>query len=68
LNGKRGECWLNGIKVIEYELGTSELDSLFRASKFAKYTDFEKKRSGHIVITNHTDESWYRDIKIRRLK
>jgi len=68
LNGNHGEHWLNGVKVVEYELGTHELDSLFKASKFANYRDFEKKRSGHIVITNHTDESWYRNIKIRRIK
>ena len=67
LNGNHGVHWLNGIKILEYEMGTSEFDSLFQASKFAKYTDFEKKRKGHIVITNHTDESWYRNIKIRRI-
>jgi hypothetical protein len=68
LNGMHGEHWLNGVKVLEYELGTAEFDSLFHASKFANYTGFEKKRSGHIVITNHTDESWYRNIKIRRIE
>jgi len=68
LDGNHGQHWLNGIKVLEYEMGTTEFDSLFQASKFAKYKDFEKKRSGHIVITNHTDESWYRNIKIRRIK
>lgn len=68
LNGNHGEHWLNGAKVVEYEMGTAEFDSLFRASKFANYAGFEKKRSGHIVITNHTDESWYRNIKIRRIK
>jgi len=68
LSGNNGEHWLNGVKVLDYELGTAEFDSLFQASKFKNYTDFEKKRSGHIVITNHTDESWYRNIKIRRIK
>lgn len=68
LNENHGEHWLNGVKVLEYEMGTAEFDSLFHASKFANYKDFEKKRSGHIVITNHTDESWYRNIKIRRIK
>lgn len=67
LKGNHGEHWLNGIKVLEYEMGTSEFDSLYQASKFVKYPDFQKKRKGHIVITNHTDESWYRNIKIRRL-
>jgi len=67
LNGNHGEHWLNGIKVVEFEFATAEFDSLYQLSKFAKYPGFEKKRKGHIVITNHTDESWYRNIKIRRI-
>ena len=67
VNGNHGEHWVNGVKVVEFEFATAEFDSLFRLSKYAKYPDFEKKRSGHIVITNHSDESWYRNIKIRRI-
>lgn len=67
LNGNHGEHWLNGVKVVEYEFATAGFDSLFHLSKYAKYPDFEMKRKGHIVITNHTDESWYRNIKIRKL-
>lgn len=68
LDGNHGEHWLNGVKVVEFEFATAGFDSLFRLSKYAKYPDFEKKRSGHIVITNHSDESWYRNIKIRKIK
>jgi hypothetical protein len=67
LKGNQGEHWLNGIKVLEYKFATAEFDSLFQLSKYNKYPDFEKKRAGHIVITNHSDDSWYRNIKIRRL-
>jgi hypothetical protein len=67
LDGNHGEHWLNGVKVLEYEFGTAKFDSLFQLSKYHKYPDFEKKRKGHIVITNHTDDSWYRNIKIRKL-
>jgi hypothetical protein len=67
LNGNHGEHWLNGEKVVEFEFGTAKFDSLFKASKYANYPDFEKRRAGHIVITNHSDESWYRNIKIRKL-
>lgn len=67
VNENHGEHWLNGIKVVEYEFATAEFDSLYQLSKFVKYPDFQKKRKGHIVITNHTDESWYRNIKIRRI-
>lgn len=67
LDGNHGEHWLNGIKVLEYEFATAEWDSLFQLSKYHVYPDFEKKRKGHIVITNHSDDSWYRNIKIRRI-
>lgn len=67
LNGNHGEHWLNGVKVLEFEFDTEEWNSLFQKSKYHKYPDFEKKRKGHIVITNHSDDSWYRNIKIRRL-
>ncbi len=68
LNGTHGEHWLNGEKVIEYELGTSYFDSLFQRSKYAKHPDFPKKRAGHIVLQDHSDKVWFRNIKIRRLK
>jgi len=67
LNGNHGEHWLNGIKVLEYEFGTAEFDSLYLISKYVTYPGFDKKRKGHIVITDHTDDSWYRNIKIRIL-
>ncbi|NQU51294.1 MAG: DUF1080 domain-containing protein [Bacteroidetes bacterium] len=67
LDGNHGEHWLNGVKVLEYEFATAEFDSLFQLSKYHNYPDFEKKRKGHLVITNHSDDSWYRNIKIRRI-
>ena len=67
LNGNHGEHWLNGIKVLDYNFGTTEFDSLFQLSKYAKYDGFKIRAKRHIVITNHTDDSWYKNIKIRRL-
>ena len=67
LDGNHGEHWLNGVKVVEYELGTALFDSLYQKSKFVKHPDFPEKRAGHIVIQNHSDDAWYRNIKIRRL-
>ncbi len=67
LDGNHGEHWLNGLKVVDYNFGTAEFDSLFQLSKYAKYPGFANRRAGHIVITNHTDDSWYKNIKIRKL-
>lgn len=67
-NGNHGEHWLNGIKVLEYDLDTPRMESLLAASKYRVYPDFTKKRKGHIVLQDHTDAAWYRNIKIRELK
>ncbi|HZK93968.1 MAG TPA: hypothetical protein VFC67_07150 [Prolixibacteraceae bacterium] len=29
---------------------------------------FQDKHKGHIVLQNHNDESWFRNIKIREFK
>ena len=66
--GNHGEHWLNGKKVLEYDLDTAVFDSLFRVSKYHDNPEFPKKRKGHIVLQDHTDDVWYRNIKIRSLK
>ena len=63
--GNHGEHWLNGIKVLEYDLNTPEMDALIAASKYKNITDFAKKRRGHIVLQDHTNAVWFRHIKIR---
>ncbi len=65
LNGNHGEHWLNGAKVLEYELGTPEMNALIAASKYKNIKDFAAKRRGHIVLQDHTTACWFRNIKIR---
>lgn len=65
--GNHGEHWLNGMKVLEYELGTAQFDSLIAESKFRDIPNFAEKRKGHIIIQDHTDAAWYRNLKIRLL-
>jgi hypothetical protein len=66
--GKHGEHWLNGVKVLEYDLETPRMESLVASSKYSSIPDFAKKRQGHIVLQDHTDAVWYRNLKIRELK
>ena len=63
--GNHGEHWLNGTKVLEYNLGTPEMETRVAASKYKTIPDFAKKRKGHLVLQDHTDAVWYRNIKIR---
>jgi len=67
LHNNHGEHWLNGRKIVEFELGTPRLDSLIAASKFRDIPRFGEHKDGHIVIQDHVDAAWYRNIKIREL-
>lgn len=65
--GNHGEHWLNGRKVVEFELGTPLMDSLLAKSKYHNIPNFAQKRAGHIVLQDHVDEAFFRNIKIRPL-
>lgn len=65
--GNHGEHWLNGRKVVEFELGTPLMDSLLAKSKYHSIPNFAQKRAGHIVLQDHVDEVFFRNIKIRPL-
>ncbi len=67
LQGDHVEHWLNGEKVLEYELGSAELAAAIATSKFKSVVGFGKKVKGRILLTDHRDEAAYRNIKIRQL-
>ncbi len=67
VEGNHVEHWLNGKKVLEYELGSPELKAAIAQSKFKKAPGFADKIKGPILLTEHHDEASYRNIKIREL-
>jgi hypothetical protein len=50
---------------LEFDLETPEMDALVADSKYRNIKDFAKKRNGHIILQDHTDAIWFRNIKIR---
>lgn len=65
VKGKNVEHWLNGIRLVAYELESDELKAAIAKSKFAKAEGFEKKIEGHIMLTDHGDACSFRNMKIR---
>jgi hypothetical protein len=63
--GTHGEHWLNGEKVVEYDLGTAAMDSALKASKYRSWEWFGARRRGHIVLQDHGDEVYFRNIRVR---
>jgi hypothetical protein len=61
------EQWLNGVKVVEYEIGSKKLNDLISASKYKENPKFAKSTSGHLMFQHHGQKIWLRNIKIKRL-
>ncbi len=67
VNGNHVEHWLNGFKLLEYELGSPDWNSKVAASKFKPHLRFGKNAQGHIGLQDHGNVVAYRNIKIRAL-
>lgn len=67
VNGLRVEHWLNGRKIVAYEIGSPDWKALVQASKFAQWPGYGRALRGRIALQDHGDRVAYRDIKIRVL-
>jgi len=65
VRGNHVEHWLNGEKVLAYELGSPEVKAGVAKSKFKNAPGFGEKCRGRILLTDHNDEAWYRNLKVR---
>ena len=65
--GGKVEHWLNGTKVVEYDMASADFKARVAASKFKAWPVFAASPTGHIALQNHGDAVWYRNIKIRPL-
>ncbi len=67
VNGNHVEHWLNGVKVVEYELGSPDWEAKVKASKFADHPRYGRNADGYIGLQEHEFRVAYRNIKIRVL-
>jgi hypothetical protein len=66
--GPHVEHWLNGQKLLEYEVGSPDWEAKLKASKFATAPKYGRLTRGHIGIQgDHEGELAIRDMKIRVL-
>jgi hypothetical protein len=68
VNGNHVEHWLNGKKVVTFELGSDDWNTRVGKSKFKEWKKFGTLKTGKIDLQDHGDEVHYRSIKIRELK
>jgi len=61
------EHWLNGNKVLEFEIDSPEMKALLAASKFKDNPGFHSDKEGHIMFQHHGQRVYYRNIKLKVL-
>ncbi len=67
INKGHVEHYLNGAKVVEYDLRSPEWEAMVQASKFADWEEYAKADEGHIGLQDHGDMVSFRNIRIKRL-
>lgn len=65
--GARVEHWLNGVKVVEYEMWSDAWKAKVAASKFREWPAYGWADYGHIGLQDHGDVVSFRGMRIREL-
>ncbi|NNL90981.1 MAG: DUF1080 domain-containing protein [Saprospiraceae bacterium] len=60
--------WQNGYEVVKFEMHNAKWEEMIENSKFKDWPEFGKYKSGHIVLQDHDDVVWFRNVKIKNLK
>ncbi len=68
VRGTHVEHWLNGQRVVSYELGSPDWEAKVKASKFAEWPPYGRAKEGRIGLQDHGDRVSYRNIRIKVLR
>ena len=67
--GAHVEHWLNGFKLLEYELWSRDWTAKVAESKFKDYPNYGKAKKGHIAMQgDHAGTLAFRNIRVRELR
>ncbi|MEX2568508.1 MAG: DUF1080 domain-containing protein, partial [Cyclobacteriaceae bacterium] len=61
------QFFLNGVKTVETTLWDESWKKMVAESKFKQWPDFASFKEGKIVLQDHGDDVWFRNIRIKKL-
>jgi len=53
--------------VLEYDRGSKEYKDLVAISKYVIWKNFGEAKEGHLLLQDHGNEAFFRNIKVKRL-
>ena len=62
--GNRIEHWLNGTRVVEYEIGSTDWLTRVQSSFLRDFPGYGRQPRGHIAVQDHGDRVAYRSVRI----
>ena len=65
VNGSHVEHWLDNLKMLEFNRHSQVFKSLVNYSKYRKWSGFGQGQSGYILLQDHGNEVYFKNIKIR---
>lgn len=68
VDGDSVEHWMNGSRIVAYELGSAEWRELVATSKFADWPAYGLAESGYVGLQDHGDVVRFRNIKLKELR
>lgn len=67
VNGGHVEHWLNGDKIVEFQIGNDDWNNRVTSGKWNEYPDYGTITKGRIALQDHGKKAYFKNIKIREL-
>lgn len=67
VRGAHVEHWLNGVKILQYEMWSPEWNKQKAAGKWKDTPEYGMSKTGHIALQYHGGDVWFRHIRIKQL-
>jgi hypothetical protein len=68
VRGNHAEHWLNGARIVSFEIKSPEMAAAIAKSKFKNVAGFGEKMPTVLLLQDHGDTVWFRNLKVRALK
>jgi Domain of Unknown Function (DUF1080) len=64
VHGNDVQHWMNGRLIVSVTIGSEEWKSPVAHSKFSDIKDFALRPRGKLMLTDHGDKVWYRNLRL----